>query len=55
MERGQLLESRSTEISVDEDFPACFVTFADNPITSARIAEEKLRVIAQAAEVLRRG
>jgi 5-methyltetrahydropteroyltriglutamate--homocysteine methyltransferase len=36
--------------------PDCgFATFADNPITSARIAEEKLRVIAQAAETLRRG
>ena len=36
--------------------PDCgFATFADNPITSARIAEEKLRVIARAAETLRRG
>jgi 5-methyltetrahydropteroyltriglutamate--homocysteine methyltransferase len=36
--------------------PDCgFATFADNPITSPRIAENKLRAIAQAAEVLRRG
>jgi 5-methyltetrahydropteroyltriglutamate--homocysteine methyltransferase len=36
--------------------PDCgFATFADNPITSARIAEEKLRAIVRAAEVLRRG
>ncbi len=36
--------------------PDCgFATFADNPIASARIAEAKLRVIAQAAETLRRG
>jgi len=36
--------------------PDCgFATFADNPITSPRIAEDKLRAIAQAAEVLRRG
>jgi 5-methyltetrahydropteroyltriglutamate--homocysteine methyltransferase len=36
--------------------PDCgFATFADNPITSPRIAEDKLRAIARAAEVLRRG
>ena len=36
--------------------PDCgFATFADNPIASARTAEEKLRVIARAAKTLRRG
>jgi 5-methyltetrahydropteroyltriglutamate--homocysteine methyltransferase len=36
--------------------PDCgFATFADNPITSPRIAAGKLRAIAQAAEVLRQG
>ncbi len=36
--------------------PDCgFATFADNPVASPRIAEDKLRVIAQAAERLRRG
>jgi 5-methyltetrahydropteroyltriglutamate--homocysteine methyltransferase len=34
--------------------PDCgFATFADNPVSSARIAEEKLRVIARAAAALR--
>ena len=36
--------------------PDCgFATFADSPVASARVAEEKLRAIAQAAEILRRG
>ncbi len=36
--------------------PDCgFATFADNPVASARVAEEKLRAIAGAAEILRRG
>jgi 5-methyltetrahydropteroyltriglutamate--homocysteine methyltransferase len=36
--------------------PDCgFATFADNPITSPRIAEDKLRSIVHAAAVLRRG
>ncbi len=36
--------------------PDCgFATFADNPVASARTAEAKLRVIAQAARALRRG
>jgi len=36
--------------------PDCgFATFADNPVASARTAEAKLRVIAQAAQVLRNG
>lgn len=36
--------------------PDCgFATFADNPITSPRVAEEKLGVLVRAAEVLRRG
>jgi len=36
--------------------PDCgFATFADNPITSATVAEQKLYSIAQAAEILRRG
>ena len=36
--------------------PDCgFATFADNPITAAPVAEEKLRAIVGAAEVLRRG
>jgi len=35
--------------------PDCgFATFADNPVASAAIAEQKLHAIAQAAEVLRR-
>jgi 5-methyltetrahydropteroyltriglutamate--homocysteine methyltransferase len=34
--------------------PDCgFATFADNPVASARVAEDKLRAIARAAEVLR--
>lgn len=33
--------------------PDCgFATFADNPVASARIAEEKLRAVAQAREIL---
>ena len=32
-----------------------FATFADNPVGSAPVAEAKLRAIAQAAVVLRRG
>jgi 5-methyltetrahydropteroyltriglutamate--homocysteine methyltransferase len=36
--------------------PDCgFATFADNPVTSAAVAEAKLRVVATAAEELRRG
>jgi 5-methyltetrahydropteroyltriglutamate--homocysteine methyltransferase len=36
--------------------PDCgFATFADNPVTSAAVAEAKLRVIATAAAELRRG
>jgi 5-methyltetrahydropteroyltriglutamate--homocysteine methyltransferase len=36
--------------------PDCgFATFADNPVASATVAEAKLRAIAQAALVLRRG
>jgi 5-methyltetrahydropteroyltriglutamate--homocysteine methyltransferase len=36
--------------------PDCgFATFADNPIASPRIAEDKLRAMVDAAEVLRRG
>jgi 5-methyltetrahydropteroyltriglutamate--homocysteine methyltransferase len=36
--------------------PDCgFATFADNPVTSARVAEDKLRAIVQAAEVIRKG
>lgn len=36
--------------------PDCgFATFADNPVSSATIAEQKLRAIAQAAAILRRG
>jgi 5-methyltetrahydropteroyltriglutamate--homocysteine methyltransferase len=36
--------------------PDCgFATFADNPVASARIAEDKLRAIVEAAEVVRRG
>jgi 5-methyltetrahydropteroyltriglutamate--homocysteine methyltransferase len=36
--------------------PDCgFATFADSPVASARVAEEKLRAIAGAAEILRRG
>ncbi|MBI3270582.1 MAG: 5-methyltetrahydropteroyltriglutamate--homocysteine methyltransferase [Planctomycetes bacterium] len=36
--------------------PDCgFATFADNPLATARIAEEKLRAIARAARVLRTG
>ncbi len=36
--------------------PDCgFATFADNPVTSPRVAEDKLRAIARAAEVLRKG
>jgi 5-methyltetrahydropteroyltriglutamate--homocysteine methyltransferase len=35
--------------------PDCgFATFADNPVTSARVAEAKLTAIAQAAASLRR-
>ncbi|MET0849850.1 MAG: sulfurtransferase TusA family protein [Candidatus Rokuibacteriota bacterium] len=106
LERGQLLEFRSTEISVEEDFPSwcrltgnelvsftkqgrersflvckgsdivararraidvfgrdrilltpdCgFATFADNPVTAPGLAEEKLRAIVRAAEILRGG
>jgi 5-methyltetrahydropteroyltriglutamate--homocysteine methyltransferase len=36
--------------------PDCgFATFADNPVSSATIAEQKLRAIVQAAEIIRRG
>jgi len=36
--------------------PDCgFATFADNPVASARVAEDKLRAIVQAAEVIRKG
>src|SRR4029453_10375814 len=36
--------------------PDCgFATFADNPVASARIAEDKLRAIVEAPEVVRRG
>lgn len=36
--------------------PDCgFATFADNPVSSAVIAEQKLRAIAQASDILRRG
>src|SRR4030095_3328119 len=36
--------------------PDCgFATFADNPVASARIAEDKLRAIVEDAEVVRRG
>ena len=36
--------------------PDCgFATFADNPVASPKIAEAKLRAIAQAASILRRG
>jgi 5-methyltetrahydropteroyltriglutamate--homocysteine methyltransferase len=36
--------------------PDCgFATFADNPVTSAKVAEEKLRQIVQARERLRQG
>jgi 5-methyltetrahydropteroyltriglutamate--homocysteine methyltransferase len=36
--------------------PDCgFATFADNPVASPRVAEEKLRGIVQAAAILRRG
>jgi 5-methyltetrahydropteroyltriglutamate--homocysteine methyltransferase len=36
--------------------PDCgFATFADNPVASARIAEDKLRAIVEAAEIVRRG
>ena len=36
--------------------PDCgFATFADNPVSSATIAEQKLRSIVQAAEIVRRG
>lgn len=36
--------------------PDCgFATFADNPVTSAAIAEQKLHRIVQASEILRRG
>jgi 5-methyltetrahydropteroyltriglutamate--homocysteine methyltransferase len=36
--------------------PDCgFATFADNPVASARTAEAKLRVIAEAAQLLRKG
>ena len=36
--------------------PDCgFATFADNPISSAQVAEAKLRAIVEAAEVVRRG
>jgi 5-methyltetrahydropteroyltriglutamate--homocysteine methyltransferase len=35
--------------------PDCgFATFADNPVSSAKIAEAKLRVLAEAAEILKR-
>jgi 5-methyltetrahydropteroyltriglutamate--homocysteine methyltransferase len=36
--------------------PDCgFATFADNPVASVRVAEDKLRAIVEAAELLRRG
>jgi 5-methyltetrahydropteroyltriglutamate--homocysteine methyltransferase len=36
--------------------PDCgFATFADNPVASARVAEDKLRAIVQAAEIIRKG
>lgn len=36
--------------------PDCgFATFADNPITSAAIAEQKLQAIAQAVHILGKG
>jgi 5-methyltetrahydropteroyltriglutamate--homocysteine methyltransferase len=36
--------------------PDCgFATFADNPVSSAAIAEQKLHAIAQASEILRKG
>jgi 5-methyltetrahydropteroyltriglutamate--homocysteine methyltransferase len=36
--------------------PDCgFATFADNPVASTRIAEDKLRAIVEAAELVRRG
>ncbi len=36
--------------------PDCgFATFADSPVASARIAEDKLHAISAAAEILRRG
>jgi 5-methyltetrahydropteroyltriglutamate--homocysteine methyltransferase len=36
--------------------PDCgFATFADNPVASARVAEDKLRAIVEAAELVRRG
>ena len=36
--------------------PDCgFATFADNPVASARVAENKLRAIVEAAELVRRG
>ncbi len=36
--------------------PDCgFATFADNPVASGRVAEEKLRSVAEAAEILRKG
>jgi 5-methyltetrahydropteroyltriglutamate--homocysteine methyltransferase len=36
--------------------PDCgFATFADNPLASAQVAEQKLRAITRAAEILRRG
>jgi len=36
--------------------PDCgFATFADNPVASARVAEAKLRAIAETAELVRRG
>jgi 5-methyltetrahydropteroyltriglutamate--homocysteine methyltransferase len=36
--------------------PDCgFATFADTPVSSATIAEQKLHSIAQASEILRRG
>ena len=36
--------------------PDCgFATFADNPVASPSVAEAKLRAIAEAAELVRRG
>jgi 5-methyltetrahydropteroyltriglutamate--homocysteine methyltransferase len=36
--------------------PDCgFATFADNPVASPRVAEDKLRAVAAAAAILRRG
>jgi 5-methyltetrahydropteroyltriglutamate--homocysteine methyltransferase len=36
--------------------PDCgFATFADNPVSSAKVAEAKLRAIVEAAELVRRG